>query len=161
MKLSPNSTRMRPILFAAFILCYSFVYAQNDNEGVKRTITTFFNGMHSNDTIAIKNSLDSACFLYSIMQKKDGSTVLEEEKTSSFFEQVAQLKGQKLEEKLLSYDIKIDGAMAIAWTPYKFYYNDTLSHCGVNVFTLIKRNGEWKIMGITDTRRKQGCDAVH
>jgi len=28
--------------------------------------------------------------------------------------------------------------MAIAWTPYTFYFNDQLSHCGVNVFSLIK-----------------------
>jgi hypothetical protein len=71
---------------------------------------------------------------------------------------VVSLKGEKLDEQLLSYDIKIDGDMAIAWTPYKFYFNDKFSHCGVNIFTLIKREQRWKIMGITDTRRRQGCD---
>ena len=48
--------------------------------------------------------------------------------------------------------------MAIAWTPYTFYFNDQLSHCGVNVFSLIKRGDAWKIMGVTDTRRKEGCN---
>lgn len=133
-------------------------FAQQENDAIKTTITAFFDGMKNNDTVLIKSSLDSSCYLYSVMQKKDGSTILLEEKTSDFFKQVMELKGNKADEQLLSYDIKIDGAMAIAWTPYKFYFNDTFSHCGVNVFTLIKRNGSWKIMGITDTRRRQHCE---
>lgn len=54
--------------------------------------------------------------------------------------------------------IKIDGALAIAWTPYKFYFNGLFSHCGVNSFQLVKLNGEWKIQYLIDTRRKNGCN---
>lgn len=144
------------------IMLFSYnSFAQQENEAVKTIITTFFNGMKNNDTVLIKSSLDSSCYLYSVMQKKDGSAVLIEEKVSDFFKQVLQLKGQLLDEQLLSYDIKIDGAMAIAWTPYKFYFNGVFSHCGVNVFTLIKREPGWKIMGITDTRRIKDCDDLH
>jgi hypothetical protein len=57
----------------------------------------------------------------------------------------------------MSYDIKIDDNMAIAWTPYEFYITDKFSHCGVNVFTLIKTEQGWKIAGIIDTRRKEKC----
>ncbi len=152
---------MKRILPALFLLIAAVVNAQKEDDAIKQSITIFFNGMHSNDTALIKTSLDSTCFLYSIMQKKDGSTILQQDATADFFKQVVQLKGQLLDEQLLSYDIKIDGAMAVAWTPYKFYFNGQLSHCGVNVFTLIKRNKEWKIMGITDTRRKKGCEDLH
>ena len=89
---------------------------------------------------------------------KNGQTYLEKEAIDNFLQQVISLKGKKLDERLTSFDIKIDGAMAIAWPPYNFYFNDQFSHCGVNVFTLIKRSDAWKIMGITDTRRKQGCN---
>lgn len=113
--------------------------------------------MHSSDTFLVKQSLDPNCFLYSVMQKKDGTTMLQEDNAAKFLQQVATLKGQKLEEKILSYEIKIDGPLAIAWTPYSFFFNDTFSHCGVNVFTMIKKNSEWRILGITDTRRREGC----
>lgn len=141
----------------ALLLISSSLYAQHDTLLIKSTIETFFAGMHRNDTALIKTSLDTSCFLYSIMQKKDSSTLLEEQTVDEFLQQVAKLKGQKLEERLLSYDIKTDGLMAIAWTPYTFYFNEQVSHCGVNVFSLIKRNGHWFIMGITDTRRKKSC----
>ncbi len=143
------------ILFT--FLC-STVMAQQQNDAIKKCINTFFNGMKGNDTTVINSTLDSSCFLYSITTTKEGKTVLENETVAGFLNQVIQMKGNKADEQLLSYDIKIDGAMAIAWTPYKFYFNDTFSHCGVDVFTLIKRGATWKIMGITDTRRRQGCE---
>lgn len=146
---------------AAFILIlffYNTSNAQQDNEAIKKTINLFFDGMKNNDTSLIRNSLDSSCFLYSIMQNKNGNTILKQEAIVDFLQQIISLKGMKLDERLSSFDIKIDGPMAIGWTPYNFFFNDQFSHCGVNVFTLIKRGEIWKIMGITDTRRKQGCN---
>jgi hypothetical protein len=58
------------------------------------------------------------------------------------------------QEKLLSYTIQVDGAMAHAWTPYEFYVNGKFSHKGVNAFTLFKDKDTWKIIYIIDTRRK-------
>ncbi|HOZ79131.1 MAG TPA: hypothetical protein PLY34_14145 [Ferruginibacter sp.] len=145
----------------ALLILTNSLYGQHDTVLIKSAVQTFFTGLHSNDSNLIKTTIDSSCFLYSIMQKKDGSTLLEKESVEEFLLQVTKMKGQNLDEKLLSYDIKIDGVMAIAWTPYKFYFNGQFSHCGVNVFSLIKRGLQWKIMGITDTRRKQGCDELH
>lgn len=51
----------------------------------------------------------------------------------------------------------MDGPLATAWTPYAFYLGDTLSHCGTNAFQLAKLKDDWKIIQITDTRRKD-CD---
>lgn len=149
---------MKAAVLIVTLLLSLTAFAQTENDAVKKTITRFFDGMKANDTALIRSTLDSSCFLYSIMKTKAGKIILEEETVSAFFQEVIALKGNKADEQLLSYDIKIDGAMAIAWTPYKFYFNDAFSHCGVNVFTLIKRDTEWRIMGITDTRRKQGCD---
>jgi hypothetical protein len=40
---------------------------------------------------------------------------------------------------------------------YTFYVGDQMSHCGVNAFQLMKTTEGWKIIGITDTRRKDNC----
>ena len=146
---------------AAFILLVFFcnsATAQSENEVIEKPINTFFAGMKSNDTTVINSVVDSSCFLYSIMQTKEGKTVLENDKISDFLKQIAALKGKNIDERPLNFDIKIDGAMAIAWVPYKLFFNNQLYHCGVDVFTLIKRGDNWKIMGITDTRRKNNCD---
>ncbi len=67
-------------------------------------------------------------------------------------------KDASFKEELLDYQISIDGNMANAWTPYKFYFKDKFSHCGVNSFQLVKIDGKWQIIYIIDTRRKEGCN---
>lgn len=148
-------------IYLIFTFCFfSFIgFTQSEEESVKATINRFFEGMETNDTTKIRTTIDQeGAFLKSIASKKDGSTVMQNETIEGFFKQVNDVKDLKIKEQLLSFDIKIDGAMAIAWTPYKMFVNDKLSHCGVNVFTLIKRDNDWKIIGITDTRRREGCE---
>ena len=56
---------------------------------------------------------------------------------------------------ILGFDIKIDGNMANAWTPYEFWFDGNFSHCGINSFQLIKEDKTWKIIYLVDTRRKK------
>jgi len=53
--------------------------------------------------------------------------------------------------------IRIDGALAMVWAPYQFFYKGTLHHCGVDSFQLVRLGGVWKIQYIIDTRRTKGC----
>lgn len=155
--LQHNAIDMKILFYLTFSLIIGNASAQTAKDSVKTTIQTFFEGMKKNDTALIASTLDTACTLNSVMEGKNGNAIYSQDKISSFLQQVNQLKGSKLDERLLSYDIKVDGALSIAWTPYEFYFNDTFSHCGVNVFTLIKRNDRWVIKDITDTRRKFNC----
>lgn len=147
------------ILLLLVSCCFIQVaFAQTDNDQIKASIENFFSGMRNNDTAQIRSVTDSACFLYSVSQNKAGKTILEKEAFNSFLQQVIKLKGQSIDEQITSYSIQTDGALGMAWTPYRFYLNGQFYHCGVNVFTMIKRGDQWKILGITDTRRRNGCD---
>jgi hypothetical protein len=75
----------------------------------------------------------------------------------AFAESVAKLPKGAADERIKFETVKVDGAMAIAWTPYQFYYNGNFSHCGVNMFQLIRMDGQWKINFLIDTRRKENC----
>jgi hypothetical protein len=39
----------------------------------------------------------------------------------------------------------VNGAIAMVWMPYDLYRNGTWSHCGVDVFTLVKAGSAWRI----------------
>jgi hypothetical protein len=142
---------------ALFIFISSFAQA-NDDTLITKTINQFFIGMESSDTALISSTITADCYLKSISVNKEGKTIISNDGMGEFYRQVIELKGVPLDEKLLSIKIQIDGAMAFAWTPYKFYFKGQFSHCGVNVFSLVKINNAWKIMGITDTRRRLGCE---
>jgi len=143
-----------------FILCFVLnVNAQKpENENVKAKIIEFFDAFHQQDTSALKAMVTEKIILQSISINKEGKTVLKEDDYTQFVKNIASIpKDTKFEEKLLDFSIQVDGHMANAWTPYEFWYEGEFSHCGVNSFQLIKEDGDWKIIYLVDTRRREGC----
>ncbi|ESU28256.1 hypothetical protein FLJC2902T_16040 [Flavobacterium limnosediminis JC2902] len=144
---------MKKLLFL-FLFCLPIISNAQKLE-VENTIKTFFVGFHAKDTVKIKSVCSEKMILQSIIEGQKG-TRFEEEKPSEFYKSFSTFPADlKFEEKILSYNIQIDGKMAHAWTPYEFYVNGKLSHSGVNAFTLFKENETWKIVHLIDTRRKK------
>ena len=84
--------------------------------------------------------------MQTVQQKPEGTTV-GSNAVADFVKRITTTpEGTTLDELILSYHIRVDGAMASAWTPYRFYVNDTFSHCGVNSFQLVKMASGWKIV---------------
>jgi hypothetical protein len=44
------------------------------------------------------------------------------------------------------------------WAPYDLWVNKKFSHCGVDVFTLIKTNQGWKIASLVYTVEPDACE---
>lgn len=62
-----------------------------------------------------------------------------------------------LDEKLLSVNISISDNLASVWTPYAFYLDGKISHCGVNSFQLVKFEQTWKIVYLIDNTHGGDC----
>jgi hypothetical protein len=139
-------------------LCFP-VFSQTPAEAeVKATIEAFFEAFHQQDTIVLKTMAKGNIRMQSIALDAEGQPILKENSYQQFVKSIGSIpKDRKFQEKLLSFTIKVDGAMANAWTPYEFFFNGSLSHCGVNSFQLIKEGGSWKIIYLVDTRRREGC----
>lgn len=65
----------------------------------------------------------------------------------------------KLDEHLLAVTINQQDELASVWTPFAFYLNDELRHCGSNSFQLVQLNGEWKIHYLIDVTYTGDCQA--
>ena len=74
-----------------------------------------------------------------------------------FLVQIGTPHDQVYDEQIWGYDVKLEDNLATVWTPYSFYLGETLLHCGVNAFHVAKTEDGWKIIQITDTRKKEGC----
>jgi hypothetical protein len=42
----------------------------------------------------------------------------------------------------------VNGGVAMVWMPYDLYVNGAWSHCGADVFTLVKSNDKWRIASL-------------
>lgn len=134
-----------------------FGQQKTEEEQVKTAINNFFEGFHMQDSLLIKQMVKAP--IMQTIVTKDGAPIIRTEKFSDFLRAIVSIPpNKKFREELLDYTIQIDGDMAHAWTPYKFWLNDELSHCGANSFQLVKDRDEWKIIYIIDTRRREGCE---
>ena len=141
-------------LFILLFFGFSFSISAQEKE-IKQSISVFFEGLQSADTLKIQSVCHKEMKLQSIMEKNSVGNLSFETK-SAFYKSIASIpKNIKIEERILDYKIQIDGSMAQVWTPYEFYINDKLSHFGTNSFTLLLENNVWKIVHIIDTRRKK------
>ena len=148
----------RLLLLALLTVTMNCVAQKSEENKVKNTIEAFFDGFHKQDSVLIKQTVSEGIIAQTIGNKKDGTSAMRTEDFSKFLTSIVSIPDSvNFEEKLLSFNIQVDGAMANAWTPYEFWYNDTFSHCGVNSFQLFKDGEDWKIIYLIDTRRKKGC----
>jgi hypothetical protein len=154
-----KNNRMKCLLTALTVLLINAtVLAQSTEDSVKTAVNNLFTAMRNADGALFKTVFSDNAILQTISRDKDGKTVVKSESIQEFGDFIGKLKKDSADERISFETIKIDGPLAIAWTPYNFYYNGKFSHCGVNSFQLVRLNGEWKIQYIIDTRRRAGCN---
>jgi len=52
---------------------------------------------------------------------------------------------RKVTERGFRPEARVNGPVAMVWYPYDLYLDGQWSHCGVDVFTLIRTDGQWRI----------------
>jgi len=140
------------------ILLFLFIplvsYGQDiQKEKLKTVIKTFFEGFHNKDSLLIASVIDRSFDLNSTSFKEDNGVLRNINRDNFIRTVITRPNSPVWEEKLLSFNIKIDGPLANVWVDYEFWLDDKLSHCGVNSIHLLKKKSGWKIFNITDSRR--------
>ena len=139
------------------MLCVNNAHSQTSEDSVKAVINKMFTGMKNADPALLKSTFADSMVLQTLSRNKEGKLIVVNEEPSGFIDFISKEQPGNADERITFDVVKVDGPLAIAWTPYNFYYKGTFSHCGVNSFQLVRFNGEWKIQYLIDTRRKQGC----
>lgn len=145
------------IAICSFLLVVSIVHAQSEEVAVKMVVDKLFTAMKNGDAKSLGECFADGAILQTIINK-NGEVSVKTEPVKEFADFVGTQKKDAADERITYESVKIDGELAMAWTPYNFYYNGTFSHCGVDCFQLVKIKGEWKIQYLIDTRRKTGCN---
>lgn len=118
----------------------------NARAAVLAVVSTLFDGMRHKDEALLRSVFAEDARLGS------GGT-------EGFIRQV--LGGTAhLDEVIFDETVLVDGDLAMAWTPYNLFVDGDFHHCGVDVFVMRRRGGNWTIHQLDDTRRLEGCDAT-
>lgn len=158
MKRTNTRDYLQRVLFLCLLITISnLVAAQSQEAPIRASVEQLFNGMRSGDSSALRSLFSPQSMLTSISVTAQDSVMLQQGKTDEFIAAVGKPHTEKWDERIYDVSISVDGPMAVVWAPYKFYLGERFSHCGVNVFTMVKTRQGWKIQAITDTRRKTDC----
>ncbi|MEK9913447.1 MAG: nuclear transport factor 2 family protein, partial [Flavobacteriaceae bacterium] len=120
----------------------------------REVIETFFEAFHQKDTTSLKNFFTIDSGLVSVQNTLSGIRT-KKESVADFIQTIGAIPADlSFEERLLDFKVVDASVMTLVFTPYQFYINGSFSHCGTNVFTLIKKESQWKILALYDTRNK-------
>ena len=138
------------LLLLTLLLSFHPLRAQHPRE----VIETFFEAFHQKDTTSLKNFFTIDAGLVSV-QNSLGGVRTKEESVEDFIQAIGSIPDDlSFEERLLGFNIVDASGMTLVFTPYEFYVNGRFSHCGTNVFTLVKKESKWEILALYDTRNK-------
>jgi len=146
---------MKFLILLTFLLPF-FSHSQKETKKeVRKVIDRLFEGMKKGDSSMVRKTFLPNATLNTSFVNTSGEAKVHQESITSFFNAIGTPHKETWDERILSCEIRIDDNLATVWTKYAFYADNVYSHEGVNAFQLVKTAGEWKILIITDTRRKK------
>ena len=117
-------------------------------------IDKFTEAINTKDPKIVSDILDSELDKIKFYVKNDSSY----HKKSSSSLDFLKTSENKFFEKYWDPIITTDGNIASVWAPYEFYLDDVFSHCGTNLFFLVKENEKWRILHYGYTIDKINCE---
>jgi len=152
-------SNIRYTLLLLVLFAVQPVFAQKEEKvekAIKTVINNFFTGLEKGDTVLLKSACTDDPVFQTFMANQDGTMQVYTEDFDEFVRFVGTPTKEKYKEEIEFEAIHAEKSLASVWTPYKFYVNGKVSHCGTNSFQLVKTADGWKIQYIIDTRRR-GC----
>lgn len=129
--------------------------AQDDRDAILEKVQQFFDALEHSDTNLAKAAVLPEGQMFRL-REVDDSLAIGRTPHSAFLEGLADGNEDFL-ERMWEPVVLQHGRMAVVWTPYDFYRDGEFSHCGVDVFNLIRTASGWKISGIMYTVEPTGC----
>jgi hypothetical protein len=147
---------MRLVTFLLLIFAMD-ARSQTAEDSVRSAVAGIFKAMYDADAAGLRSHVSDTARMETLSTKPDGVVVLGRSTAASWIESVGRQKKGVLDERAETRSVMVDGPMAMAWVPYRFYYQGAFSHCGVNVMLFARGREGWKLVSVTDTRRKDAC----
>ncbi len=118
-------------------------------QAVLAPITQLFDAMAKRDAAAIKKPLLSGGTMVLMRDGKPIQMTFED-----FADRVGKPGTTHTQERIHDPLVRIDQDLAVVWAPFEFLVDDKVDHCGTDLFTLVRTDGQWVIASVADTARK-------
>jgi hypothetical protein len=141
----PRVLSLGLLILFAMLPATSSMQSATDRDAVLKVIQIFFDTMTARDVEGARKIMVSEGRFHAMDMRKphiDPESFTNDE----YFGRLQQSK-ETHRERIWNADVRVHGLIATVWAPYDFWTDGKFSHCGVDVFALIKTSDGWKISG--------------
>jgi hypothetical protein len=131
---------------------------ENEKKTILEKVQLFFQSLEKQDTALYRSLFMPEAQGWAVRVRND-SIICSNWRTADRVKRLIN-PAAVVEEKILSYEIKIHQQLAMAWVPYTLSVSGKFSHCGVDLFTFLKTEQGWKINSCSFTVEPGGCAAL-
>lgn len=147
------------ILFCLLIaIPQAFSQSMDDKKEVLKVVQTLFDAMNEADSAKAASVFLADGHSFRVQGLTDKNVNVSQSPHQSFISRVGSWKSGSILERMWDATVMIEDRIAMVWTPYDLYVNGNFSHCGIDLFSMIKTEKGWKIADITYTVKQQGCE---
>jgi hypothetical protein len=131
--------------------------ATGDEDAVLATVERFFAAMADADWAAYEAITVAEGMTFA--QRFDDDAV-HPIRTRTHAELVSAMSqsGQRYAERMWDPIVKVHGPIAMVWTPYEMHVDGEFSHCGIDIFEMLRVEGQWRIANASWTAEAVGCE---
>ncbi len=130
------------------------VATSTDSAAVVAVVQRFFDAMARGDTVVSRAVLAPGARLSSMRTGASGT--VRHQSDSEYIAMIATSK-RKFLERMWNPSVSLSGDIASVWTPYDFHLDGKFSHCGIDIFDLLRTAAGWQIVSAVYTAQTQGC----
>jgi hypothetical protein len=129
--------------------------AQDSRKEALQVAQNLLDAIGQGDTTAFRSLFLPNAMIYTV-REKDGQPLTASR--SPFADTFRPGTVVKEEMKDRGVGVQVHGNVAQVWAPYNLWVNGTFSHCGIDVFTLLKTSQGWRIATLTYTIEREKCE---
>ena len=137
-----------------WVALYSTLSIEQERPSPYTAVESFFAAFHAKDSTGMQQLISPKAHLMR-STLNNGQPIVQENDIKRFIRAVATRKDTPVwEERLGKPVVQQHLNLALVWVPFRFYLDDTISHCGYNAFTLSWDGQQWTILSLIDTGTK-------
>ena len=128
--------------------------ADAEDKAVLATTQAFFDGLEAADPVAMRAAALPNIPMMALSTKPDGTVDV---RRFGFEDSFGKKVAPGLKEWMWSPVVVRRGALATVTGPFEITREGKTVHCGVNIFTLAKTEGAWKVASVSWTAEPDAC----
>lgn len=129
----------------------------DDRQAVLAAVDGLFSAMLARDGAAVTAQVEPQGIVTQISPAADGGSRVATSSWADFAARLPQAPAP-IRERLFDPEVRIRGDLALVWSRYDLSVGDTFSHCGTDLFELVRRDGRWRLLHASYTRETTGCE---